>query len=127
MIVVDASAAISGLLNDGPARKALAKAQVHVPCLIDSQIAHVIRRRALAGSISGAAGWAALSAWQAFTATRYPLTGLLWRVWELRENLSAFVAGYVALAEALDCPLLTADSRIAGAPGLEVAITTVPR
>jgi predicted nucleic acid-binding protein len=43
--------------------------------------------------------------------------GLLPRVWELRDNLSAYDATYVALAEALGCPLLTGDARLAAATG----------
>ena len=52
--------------------------------------------------------------------------GLLDRVWELRDNLSASDASYVALAERLDCPLLTADARLSRAPGVRCTITVVP-
>jgi predicted nucleic acid-binding protein len=52
---------------------------------------------------------------------------LLARMWELRDNLSAYDASYVALAEALRCRLVTADARIAGAPGVRCAVTVVPR
>jgi predicted nucleic acid-binding protein len=47
---------------------------------------------------------------------------LLARVWKLRDNVSTYDAAYVALAEALDCPLLTADRRLAQAPGLRCAV-----
>ena len=53
--------------------------------------------------------------------------GLLGRVWALRHNVSAYDASYVALADALDCPLLTADARLAGAPGPNCPITLVSR
>ena len=59
--------------------------------------------------------------------TRYPVFSLLDRVWELRENLSAYDASYVALAELLDCNLLTADARLSRAPGVRCPITLVPR
>jgi predicted nucleic acid-binding protein len=59
--------------------------------------------------------------------TRYATFSLLERVWALRENLSSYDASYVALAELLDCDLLTADARLSGAPGLRCAITVVPR
>jgi predicted nucleic acid-binding protein len=51
---------------------------------------------------------------------------LLQRVWELRDNLSAYDASYVALAELLDCTLLTADRRLSRAPGIRCSITAVP-
>jgi predicted nucleic acid-binding protein len=59
--------------------------------------------------------------------TRYPVFSLLDRVWELRDNLSAYDASYVALAELLDCSLLTADARLSRAPGIRCSITLVPR
>jgi predicted nucleic acid-binding protein len=57
----------------------------------------------------------------------HPVAGLLDRVWELRENVSAYDASYVALAELLDCSLLTADGRLGRAPGTRCAVTVVPR
>jgi len=127
MIVVDASAAVSGLLNDGQARRALGEEQVHVPHLVDSEIASALRRRVLADQISDRVGWTALDAWRRLAATRYPLFALLDRVWQLRTNLSAYDAGYVALAESLGCSLLTVDSRLSRAPGIRCAVTVVPR
>lgn len=59
--------------------------------------------------------------------TRYPVFSYLDRVWELRDNLSAYDASYVALAELLDCNLLTADARLSRAPGIRCPITVVPR
>ena len=58
--------------------------------------------------------------------SRYAVSRLLGRVWELRENLSAFDASYVALAESLDCALLTEDGRISRAPGLLCPVIVVP-
>ena len=48
------------------------------------------------------------------------------RVWELRDNLTAYDAAYVALAEIIDCPLVTADGRISRAPGIRCVVTVVP-
>src|SRR5919204_719202 len=109
MIVVDASAALAGLLNAGSARRALGSEQLHVPHLIDSEIANGLRRSVTGGQIEADAGWAALDAWRHLGMVRYPIIGFFDRMWELRDNLSAYDASYVALAEQLDCALLTAD------------------
>jgi predicted nucleic acid-binding protein len=127
MIVVDASAALAALLNDGTARRALGSEQVHVPHLIDSEIANALRGRVAGGRIEAEAGWAALDVWRRLGVIRYPTVGVLDRVWELRDNLSAYDASYVALAERLECGLLTADRRLSRAPGVRCAITVVPR
>ncbi len=71
-------------------------------------------------------GLTALRVWSKLGVIRYPLSGLLERVWELRENVSAYDAGYVALAENLSCSLVTADSRLARASGILCAVTLVP-
>jgi predicted nucleic acid-binding protein len=126
VIVVDASAALSAVLNRGPARRALAGEQLHAPHLIDSEIANGLGRRVAGGALSAADGWGALNAWRNLGMTRYPVFALLDRVWELRDNLSAYDASYVALAELLDCNLLTADSRLSRAPGIRCAITALP-
>ena len=127
MIVVDASAALSGLLNAGPARAMLSVEQLHAPHLIDAEVASGVRRRVAEKAMTATQGWTVLAAWQRLGVTRYPIVPLLERVWELRENLSSYDAGYVALAEALGCLLLTADGRLSRAPGVRCPITVVPR
>lgn len=127
MIVVDASAALAALLNAGSARRTLAGEQLHVPHLVDAEVASGLRRRVAAGQVRGEVAHVALRTWQRLGMTRYPVVGLLVRVWELRENVSAYDASYVALAESLDCALLTADARLSRAPGTRCAITVVPR
>ena len=127
MIVADASAALSALLNSGPARRALASEQLHAPPLIDSEVANGLRRRVGVQQLEANAGWTALDAFRRLGMTRYPAFSLLDRVWELRENLSAYDASYVALAELLDCNMLTADARLSRAPGIRCPITVVPR
>jgi predicted nucleic acid-binding protein len=126
VIVVDASAALSALLNAGPARRALASEQLHAPHLIDSDVANGLRRRVAAQDLDAATGWTALDAMRRLGMTRYPVFSILDRVWELRDNLSANDASYVALAELLDCSLLTADARLGRAPGIRCPVTVVP-
>ncbi|HEX6676940.1 MAG TPA: type II toxin-antitoxin system VapC family toxin [Actinomycetes bacterium] len=127
MIVVDASAALAALLNAGVARRALANEQLHVPHLIDAEVASGLRRQVAGAKIGSDAGWAALDTWRHLGMVRYPVFGILDRVWGLRDNLSAYDATYVALAEQLGCALLTADQRLARAPGLRCPVTVVPR
>lgn len=127
MIVIDASAALSGLLNAGAARRLLAVEQLHAPHLIDFEVASGLRRMVAGRHITADNGWAALDAWRRLGLTRYATLGVLDRIWALRDNLSAYDAGYVALAEALDCPLVTADARISRSPGLGCAVTVLPR
>jgi len=126
VIVVDASAAISALLNAGAAREVLSTEQLHAPHLIDSEVANGLRRRVAAQQLGADAGWTALDAFRRLGMTRYPVLALLDRVWGLRDNLSAYDASYVALAELLACPLLTADARLARAPGIRCSVTVVP-
>jgi predicted nucleic acid-binding protein len=127
VIVVDASAAVSALLNAGLARRALAEDQVHVPHLIDAEVASALRRGVAAGRVEPDLAWSALDRWRRLGMARHPVFPLLERIWELRENLSAYDASYVALAEALGCALLTADLRLSKAPGLRCPVTVVPR
>lgn len=126
MIVVDASAALSALVNDGPARHALAADQLHAPHLVDVEVASGLRRLVAAGRIEAKAGWAALDTWRRLGLIRYAAHPFLERVWDLRQNLTAYDAGYVALAESLSCALLTADAKLARASGIRCPVTVVP-
>ena len=127
MIVFDASAAVSGLLRTGAARARLASEVLHAPHVLDTEVVDVIRRLVLRRSLADGDADLALSTWKRLGIRRYPTIGLLDRVWELRHNLSACDAAYVALAEALDCHLVTADQRLAAAEGPRCTIEIVPR
>lgn len=126
MIVLDASAAVSALLNAGQARAIVAADSLHVPHLIDSEITQALRRQVLSRAVGPGDGWAALDTWRRLGVVRHPVAGLLDRVWELRENVSAHDASYLALAEALGCAVLTADARLSRVPGLRCPVTVVP-
>lgn len=126
MIVVDASAVVAALLVEGAARRALSIDDLHAPHLVDSEVASVIRRRVATQKLTADQGWAALDALRRLGLTRYPVFGLTERVWELRDDLTTYDAAYVAVAEALECGLLTADARLARAPGLGCPVTVVP-
>ncbi len=98
---------------------------LHAPHLLDVEAAQVIRRYAANGDIEGARGRAALVDLANFPLRRYPHDFLLQRVWDLRNNLTACDAVYVALAEVLDAPLLTRDQRLAAAPGHRASIELI--
>ena len=122
MIVLDASVVLEVLLRM-PAGIAVEERlfepeeTLHAPHLLDVEVAQVLRRYALAGEVAAERCRAALDDLAGLPLTRYPHDFLMSRVWDLRANLSAYDAVYVALAEALDAPLLTRDQRLANAPG----------
>jgi predicted nucleic acid-binding protein len=122
VIVVDASALLEVLLQTPAAgaveaRLFAAGETLHAPHLLDVEVAQVVRRYAAAGEIGDDRGRAALADLTDLPLRRYPHGFLLPRAWELRNNLTAYDAVYVALAEALEAPLLTRDRRLAAASG----------
>ena len=88
---------------------------LHAPHLIDLEIAQVLRRYVRSAVISAERGAEALSDLVDFPLTRYPHFVLLTRIWEMRHDLTAYDAAYLALAEALDARLITRDRALAKA------------
>lgn len=127
MIVLDASAAVLALLDAGDARRILARETVAVPHVIDAEVAHALRAQVRRDRVGDQIAETVLLRWARLGLRRFGLVGLLPRIWDLRESLSAYDATYVALAEAVGCPLVTADARLARAPGPRCAITVVRR
>ncbi len=109
---MDASAAVAALLNDGQARERLACERVWAPEVIDVEVVNGLRSCLARDRIDEAAAQAAFTAWQGLGIRRVSGRGLLPRVWELREVLDTAGASYVALAEALDCAVVTADAKL---------------
>ena len=130
MIVVDASAVVEVLLGT-PAAPTVERRlfggneTLHTPHLLDIEVAHVIRRFAARGEVDGQRGQTALADLADFPLYRYPHDPLLLRVWDLRNNFTAYDAVYVALAEELRVPLITRDRRLAGAAGHHAHIELV--
>lgn len=130
MIVVDASAMLEVLLRTKAAsdveRYLFAPGEtLHAPHLLDVEVVQVVRRYVAGGEFDVARGGAALADMSDLPLRRYPHDILIPRVWALRNNLTAYDAVYVALAEALDAPLLTRDRRLAAAAGHRARIVMV--
>lgn len=126
MIVVDASIVASALGDDGSdgerARRRLAGERLVAPELIDLELASAWRRAARAGRLGPRRAGQALSDLADLPLARASHQPLMSRIWELRDNLTPYDAAYVALAEALEAALLTADRRLARAPGVRCEI-----
>lgn len=122
MIVLDASAAVDWLLQT-PAGQRIERriyAQqdtLHTIHLLDVEFVQVLRRMVREGMLDAGRAEEAIEDLGALRIIRYAPALLLPRIWQLRHNLSAYDAAYVALAERLQAPLITRDRRIEAAPG----------
>jgi predicted nucleic acid-binding protein len=131
LVVLDASAVVLMLLDPGPPAEPIRGRverpgeSVHVPHLLDLEGLNVLRRQTLRGILTTERGVTALQDLENIKITRYPHTSFLGRIWELRDNLTAYDAAYVALTEALDAPLITLDQRLAQAPGIRAIVEAV--
>jgi predicted nucleic acid-binding protein len=130
MIVVDASAIIEVMLRTRAAAAVERRVHdmretLHAPHLIDTEVAQVIRRSAAIGDIAADRGLAAIEDLADFPLHRHPHVPLLHRIWELRHNLTAYDAAYVALAEVLGAPLVTRDARLAASSGHRAQIELI--
>ena len=130
MIVVDASTLLEVLLRTSAAaavwdRLFSTEQTLHAPHLIDIEVTQVLRRYAAGGRVEPGRCRDALDDLVDFPLDRYPHDLLLRRVWELRHNITAYDAVYVALAEALNAPLLARDRRIAAAAGHHARVELV--
>jgi len=130
LIVVDASAVIELLLNtadgDAIADRLFDPAEsLAAPHLLDVEVLQVLRRYSIAGEIDSKRGQQAIEDLGDLPITRYPHDLFLCRIWDLRQNITAYDAVYVALAEALGANLLTRDERLAAAPGHKATIETI--
>lgn len=126
MIVVDASVLAPALADDGAdgdlVRERLRGEQLIAPELIDLEVVATLRRAARAGRLDDRRSSQVLTDLAALPLRRVPHLPLLSRVWELRDNLTAYDAAYVALAEALDSLFLTADGPLGRASGVRCEI-----
>lgn len=120
MIVVDTSAVLDVLAKwpaDPSLTERLAGEDLHAPHVIDLEILHALRRLVTVGALSAARAADVRSDYHRLAILRYPHQPLADRIWDLRDNLSAYDGAFVALAEVLGVVLVTTDGRLARAPG----------
>lgn len=126
MLVVDASVLVVALADDGAdgdaARARLRDEELAAPELIDLEVVSVLRRQLSAGALDSRRAQFVVDDLRDLPMQRAPHRPLLARCWELRDNFTAYDAAYVALAEALESVLLTADTHLANAPGVTCPI-----
>jgi len=126
VIVVDASVVVAAVAGDGPdghhARKRLSGEVRIAPHVLDVEVLRAVRGLAARAVIPAARAHAAVVDLARLDIGRVPHRALLPRAWELRRNLTAYDAVYVALAEIIGVPLVTADARLARAPGVRCAV-----
>lgn len=126
MIVVDSAAVVDALTaveGSEDLRAHLASEELHAPALLDFEIVSALRGLTLGGQLSAARAEDALTDFEDLPVQRWPSgDALRRRVFSLRDNISAYDAAYVAVAEALECALLTRDARLARSGGHTVQI-----
>jgi predicted nucleic acid-binding protein len=127
-LVCDASAVVSALLDSGVAgtwaAARLAGADLFAPALMPFECSNIIRRHELGALVSADQAVQAHTDLVELPVDLWPYEALATRIWQLRPNLTTYDAAYVALAEALELPLVTLDQRVQRAPGINCAVET---
>jgi len=126
VIVLDSSVAVAALTGQPAAREAVAAQRLVAPHLIDVEVAQALGGLVIGGKISTADAGRVLELWERLAIDRVAIAPFLRRIWELRENLTAYEAAFVAAAESHGVALLTADRRLALAAGPRCAIQLIP-
>ena len=126
MLIVDTSAVLEALVAREPPPALMARladdGDLHGPHLIDTEVLHALRRMSMSDDLTTERAADARSDFAELAIVRYPHEPLNDRVWELRHNLTAYDATFIALAETLAAPLITCDARLASAPGHDARI-----
>lgn len=128
--VVDASVLVAALVDSGHegqwAESVLAAGQLAGPELVLAETTNILRRLERAGEISAIEATASHRSLLQLDIQLFPFAPFADRIWALRGNLTSYGAWYAALAEALDCPLITLDRRLSRAAGPKCAIRVPP-
>lgn len=129
ILVVDASVVIATLVVEDERGEAAASrmrgASLVAPDLIGCEVMNSLRRRRAAGRLSDREAQRAFDDWRRLGVEVWPLAAVADRVWEMTGSITVYDAAYVALAELLDAPLLTADRRLAKAPGFGAKVVVL--
>lgn len=120
MVVVDASVVVALIVDDGPAGRwaeAVADGErLAAPHLLPAEVANVLRRTVARRLVAPEVAALALGDLADLDIELFPFAPFSARVWELRDSVSAYDAWYVSLAELLEVPLATLDTRLARSP-----------
>jgi predicted nucleic acid-binding protein len=130
MLVVDTSAVVHALMHrpaDPRLLDRLADDELGAPHVIDLEVLHVLRRHVRLGTITADQAADTRRDFAAMPILRYAHSGMADRIWDLRDNLTAYDAAYVALAGTVDCPLITSDARMAKSSGHLAHIEVYPQ
>ena len=127
MIVVDASAVVELLLASPTGARVGERIlnpdeTVCAPHLLDLEVAQVLRRYSLSGDLESSRASEALQDFLDLPIERYPHNLFLYRIWQMRHNVTAYDAAYIALAETVDAVLITTDARLAAASGHDARV-----
>ena len=130
MIVVDASALLEFLLQTSIGVRVEARLfrdgdELHAPHLVDVEVVQGLRRLVRIGEVSSGRADEAIVDLVDLDLHRHPHVDLLGRVWKLRDNVSAYDAMYVALAEAIEATIVTCDRPLAQAPRRRIHIEVI--
>jgi predicted nucleic acid-binding protein len=130
VLVVDTSAVLEALAAreppEGLIERLAGDGDLHAPHLIDVEILHALRRLTAHGELSDERAADARADFRELALVRYPHVELSDRIWELRHNMTAYDAAFVALAESLEVPLITCDGRLTTAPGPTARVELFP-
>ncbi|MGH3793608.1 MAG: type II toxin-antitoxin system VapC family toxin [Pseudonocardiaceae bacterium] len=131
MIVVDASVLADALLDDGAVgqhARAVLSEDTHwvAPAHVLVEVLSVVRGRVLGGKLGIERGDEAVSAMTELAIEVIDPATVVERMWELRDNVTAYDAAYLAVAEVIDAPLVTGDARLARVTGVKCAVRLVP-
>lgn len=126
MTVVDAAWVVEALA--GPEKidiDALSPEELSAPSMIRAEVASALRAKVGSNRMTASAAAASLRTCLDLELDLHPIEPHLERIWDLRHNVTPYDAWYVALAEALDAPLLTTDARLSRAPGIRCEVRVV--
>ena len=126
MIVVDCSSivdALRGVSGAGSLRSRMVDQELHAPTLLDYEVVSVVRGLTLGGHLTARRADDLLADYEELPIHRWSSAhALRRRAFDLRDSVSAYDAAYVVLAEALECPLVTRDARLARTGGHDARI-----